>query len=51
MSRRLEKQISQWTGATLDMTLVAIAIVLVLIAIFVKNKWVKAAVLAYEILP
>lgn len=51
MSRRLEKQLATATGLTLDSALIVIAIVLVLIAIFVKNKWVKAAVLAYEIFP
>jgi hypothetical protein len=51
MSRALERKLANWTGLSLDIILIAIAIVLVLIVLFVHNKWIKAAVVAFEILP
>lgn len=49
--KEIQKRLSNWTGVALSTSLIAVAIVAILVAIFVKNKWVKAAVLAYEILP
>lgn len=51
MNRRLSKKLADLTGLTLSSTLIVIAIVLVLVAVFVKNKYLKAAIIAYEVLP
>lgn len=39
------------TGTALTAGLITLAIVTIFIALFVKNKYIKAGVLAFEILP
>jgi hypothetical protein len=51
MSKTLERKLATWTGLTLDTILIIIAIVLVLVVLFVHNKYLKAAIIAYEVLP
>lgn len=47
----LEKKLANTTGLGLDIILIAIAIVLIIAAFCIKNKWLKAAIIAYEVLP
>jgi hypothetical protein len=51
MSSKLQKDLNIWTGRTLTGALLGVGVVTILIALFVKNKWVKAGVLAFEVLP
>ena len=47
----LRKKLARWSTGSLSIALVIVAILLILIAIFVNNPWIKAGVLAYELLP
>lgn len=47
----LRKKLSKWTSGSLSIALVIVAVLLILIAVFVNNPWIKAGVLAYELLP
>jgi len=40
-----------WTEAALRWTIIAWAIMVIILVLFVKNKWILAGILAYEILP
>ena len=40
-----------WTEAMLRWTIVVWAIFVIVLALLVRNKWVLAGILAYEILP
>lgn len=45
------KKFARWSDRTISWALIATAAFLIYVAFFVKNPWVKAGVLAWEILP
>jgi hypothetical protein len=47
----LRKKLAKWSSGSLSVALVIVAILLILIAVFINNPWIKAGVLAYELLP
>lgn len=49
--KHLQTYFSEWTGPALSAAMVGVAILLILAALSIKNKWIKAGILAYEILP
>lgn len=49
--KELRNTLATWTDWGLSVSLILVAIALILTALFVKNRWVKAGVLAYELLP
>jgi len=40
-----------WTEAALRWTIIAWAVFIIVLVLFVKNKWILAGILAYEVLP
>ena len=46
-----EQKIEQWAGRSINLALIAIAIGIVGIVLFINNKWIKAAILAWIVLP
>ena len=46
-----EKKIEDIAGPTINWSLILIGVLLILIALFVTNKWLKAAILAWIVLP
>jgi uncharacterized protein involved in exopolysaccharide biosynthesis len=49
--RQLQRRFADYSGPTLSFSLIVIGIALILVAIFIKNRWIKAGILAYEVLP
>jgi len=47
----VEEKIEGLAGETLTWSLILIGILLILVALFVANKWLKAAILAWVVLP
>jgi hypothetical protein len=47
----MEKKVEEQSGAVIMWGLVLVAVLLLLVAFFVKNKWVQAAFLAWVVLP
>lgn len=47
----LQTAFSFWTDRALTVALIGIALSTIIIALVIKNKWIKAGVLAYEVLP
>ncbi len=48
---KVEQEIETLADSTITWALLLIAVLLLLIAVFVKNKWYKAAILAWVVLP
>ena len=46
-----ENKIEQMVGTTINGMLIVSAIVLIAAVIFIQNKWLKAAILAWVVLP
>ncbi len=49
--KQVQTYFSEWTGPALTGAMIGVAVLLILAAITVKNRWIKAGILAYEILP
>jgi hypothetical protein len=49
--RHLQAYFEEWTGPALTAAMIGVAILLIFAALTIKNKWIKAGILAYEILP
>lgn len=47
----IEDKIEKQTDRTMTYVLIGTAIVLVLVALFVKNRWFKSSILAWVLLP
>lgn len=47
----LQKHFDGWTGPALSGALIGVALLTIFAALVIKNKWIKAGILAYEILP
>jgi len=45
------KRFGEWPSESLSAALVGVAILTIVIAVFIHNPWLKAGVLAYEVLP
>ncbi len=40
-----------WSISTLKLLIITVAILLIILALFIDNPWILAAILAYEVLP
>lgn len=47
----VEQRIESMAGSTITWSLLMVAVLLILVALFVKNNWYKAAILAWVVLP
>jgi hypothetical protein len=47
----MEKKVEEQSGTVIKWALLFVAVLLILVALFVKNKWYQAAILAWIILP
>lgn len=47
----VEDRIERVAGETLTWSLLLIGVLLILVALFLRNKWLKAAILAWIVLP
>jgi hypothetical protein len=45
------KTLLTWTDSGISAALLALGVVTILVALFVKNRWIKAGILAWEVLP
>jgi hypothetical protein len=49
--KHLQTYFEEWTGPALTAAMIGVAILLIIASLTIKNKWIKAGILAYEILP
>lgn len=52
MTRKLRQMLStEFSGTALTIAIIAFAFLLIFLAFTIQNKWLKAGILAWEILP
>lgn len=49
--RQLRAYFEEWTGPALSAAMIGVALLVIIAALVIKNKWIKAGILAYEIFP
>lgn len=49
--QRAARNFEQWPDATLTIAIIGVAIIYVSLALMIHNRWIKAVILAYAILP
>ena len=47
----IHQSAATWPGQALSAALIGVAVLTILVALFVHNPWIKAGVLAWEVLP
>jgi hypothetical protein len=47
----VEKKVEELADPTITWALIMLGVFLILIAVFMKNKWYKAAILAWVVMP
>lgn len=51
MKEKLKATLESWPGAALSAGLIGVALLLLWVAVVEKRPWLKAAILAYVVLP
>lgn len=47
----LKHAFAHWSSPALSAALIGVAVLTIIAAIFIKNPWIKAGILAYEVFP